>query len=91
VESVPLPGWKPCQAFSATLRGKRGPFVAAFEKGRELIQPPPGLRSMGVWEYGSMGVWEYGSMGVKISLHPHMDTPIHPYFLPKGGEFTPCP
>jgi len=25
-------------------------------------------------------------MGVKISLYPHMDTPIHPYFLPKGGE-----
>ena len=25
-------------------------------------------------------------MGVKRSLHPHMDTPIHPYLLPKGGE-----
>ena len=34
----------------------------------------------------SMEVGAYGSMGVKISLHPHMDTPIHPYFLPKGGE-----
>ena len=33
-----------------------------------------------------MGVGAYGSMGVKISLHPHMDTPIHPYFLPEGGD-----
>jgi len=34
----------------------------------------------------SMGVRACGSMGVKISLHPHLDTPKPPYFLPLEGS-----
>jgi len=43
-------------------------------KGRNHIQPPLALRSMGVWEYGSQKIFT-----------PYMDTHLHSYFLPNAG------